>query len=229
MRIETNEERSLRRSKRLLKDYVLNNHIDGKKAYFVTITNCMQSINLSDLYGGLSGVPAEVTQCFANSEIVKEDNAEFKKRVLKKMSHIKQKNPNFEYILVPEFHSSGYIHLHGFFFNFPDNLMEDSGIKHKGNKVYNIVNFQNIGHTQCTIVRKISKASSYVTKYVTKEMATYKGWQRYYISSGIKKPIIEKVEMTMDDFFKYCEWFKDCGNGWVGFVALYLFSIYIYQ
>lgn len=193
---ETNEERSLRRSKRVLKDYCLNNMKEG--ALFVTLTNGHQ------------------IRC-ADFELRYQHNQEFKKRVLKKMNNLRTKYPDFEYILVPEFHESGYIHMHGIFFGYPRDRLIDSGHSTKNSIIYNLAGFELIGFTTATFIRSIEKASTYITKYITKEMAMYKGWQRYYISRGIKSPEIEKIKMDLTELQNSVDWLRDMGNGLLGY------------
>lgn len=193
---ETNEERSLRRSKRVLKDYCLNNMKEG--ALFVTITNGNQNPN-------------------ADSELRYQHNQEFKKRVLKKMNNLRNKYKGFEYILVPEFHKSGYIHMHGVFFGYPLDRLVDSGKKTKHSVIYNLGGFELIGFTTATFIRSIEKASSYITKYISKEMMMYEGWQRYYISRGIQRPEIEKLKMSLKDVADQADWVREVGKG--GYIA----------
>lgn len=193
---ETNEERSIRRSKRVLKDYCLNNMKEG--ALFVTLTNGHQTRG-------------------ADSELCYKHNQEFKKRVLKKMNNLRNKYPDFEYILVPEFHESGYIHMHGIFFGFPHSRLIDSGYTTKTSVIYNLGGFEGIGFTTATVIKSIEKASSYITKYITKEMAFYKGWQRYYISRGIKRPEIEKLKMDLQEVQSSVDWLRDMGHGYLGY------------
>lgn len=193
---ESNEERSLRRSKRMLKDYCLNNMKEG--ALFVTLTNGHQTPG-------------------ADSELRYKHNQEFKKRVLKKMNNLRNKYPEFEYILVPEYHESGYIHMHGLFFGYPFDRLNDSGHSYKHNVIYNLAGFELIGFTTATFICSIERASSYVTKYITKEMSLYKGWQRYYISRGIKRPEIEKIKMDLVELQNSVDWYRDMGNGVLGY------------
>ena len=103
--------------------------------------------------------------------------------VSKKMSNwfiqIKRKCPEMKYLVVPEYHKDGAWHFHGLFANIDELEIVDSGKRWSGKKVYNINNFK-LGFTTATKVQDSSKASSYITKYTTKDLCRHtKGRKRF--------------------------------------------------
>ena len=88
--------------------------------------------------------------------------------------------PDLKYILVPELHKDGAYHFHGLIANCGKMSFKDSGHKTKTKQIiYNIENYK-LGFTTATKVTDTSKASNYITKYITKELcATTKGKKRF--------------------------------------------------
>lgn len=94
----------------------------------------------------------------------------------------------FRYLIVPEYHKDGVsIHFHGLFGGYKGRL-KDSGKYENGRKVYNIKSFQ-AGFTTAVKIDNIHKVSSYITKYITKDMPKFKNKQRYWCSNGLKRPL----------------------------------------
>lgn len=108
--------------------------------------------------------------------------------------------------------------MHGVFFGYPHERLIDSGRKTKHSIIYNLGGFELIGFTTATFIRSIEKASSYITKYMTKEMMMYKGWQRYYISRGIQRPEIQKIKMTLKEVSDDADWVRAVGTS--GYIAI---------
>lgn len=95
---------------------------------------------------------------------------------------------NFAYIIVAEYHKDGKaLHFHALFSDFKGKL-KDSGKFIKGRKSYNFTGYR-AGINSATKIESLEKVSSYVSKYITKEMATFSGKQRYWCSNGLKRPI----------------------------------------
>lgn len=108
--------------------------------------------------------------------------------------------PDLKYILVPELHKDGAYHFHGLIANCGKMSFIDSGHKTKTKQtIYNIENYK-LGFTTATKVNDTSKASNYITKYITKELcATTKGKKRYWASKNLDKPFIEKLFITKEE------------------------------
>ena len=104
----------------------------------------------------------------------------------------------FNYIMIPELHKDGAIHFHGVTGGL-NAVIRDSGVKHKGVKVYNCTDCEH-GFTTLTKIRSREKTASYVTKYVTKEMQNSiveKGKKKYWCSRGLRKPDVTFSELNL--------------------------------
>lgn len=142
----------------------------------------------------------------------------------------KKHGTHVKYLLVPEKHKSGAWHLHGFFMGLslddlapftldmkiPEYIREK--LK-KGETVYFWPAYQDkFGWNIVEPIRDLAKASSYITKYVTKDLeasVTELGSHLYYCSQGLKRAqLLKKGSMaaTIEPDFEndYCKvnWFS---------------------
>lgn len=102
--------------------------------------------------------------------------------------------PDMRYLVVPEQHKDGAWHFHGLFADCAGLGFEDSGIDDSsGKRIYNVGRY-NWGFTTATKVGDSGKASSYLCKYVTKELITATpGKKRYWCSRNCARPVIEDL------------------------------------
>lgn len=93
------------------------------------------------------------------------------------------------YIIVPEQHSSGRWHFHGLIkgdlqleqaFNYNTGLPIDG--------VYNLKNYK-LGFSTVSKIKDHAKVSTYVVKYLSKDLSVPKGRKRYWCSSGLNRPV----------------------------------------
>lgn len=108
------------------------------------------------------------------------------------LERMRKKHGKFDYIMIPELHKDGAIHFHGVTGGL-NAVIRDSGVKHKGVKVYNCSDWDH-GYTTLTKIRSREKTASYITKYVTKEMQNSivgKGKKKYWCSRGLRVPAVE--------------------------------------
>lgn len=92
------------------------------------------------------------------------------------------------YLLVPEQHKDGAWHIHGLLCNTTGLTFTDSGKRFDGKIVYNLDDWK-LGFSTATKVTDTYKVSSYITKYITKNLcAVTPGKQRYFVSKTIPKP-----------------------------------------
>lgn len=110
--------------------------------------------------------------------------------------------PDLKYIIVPELHKDKTKwHFHGLFANIGKMPLTFSGKvcvgkfiydyvrKPYATKIYNIPLWK-YGFSTATIIRDSGKASSYITKYITKDLShILQNQHRYVASQNIKKPI----------------------------------------
>lgn len=108
--------------------------------------------------------------------------------------------PDLKYIMVPELHKSGRYHYHGLFANCDGIRMIDSGhkvvkkyrdqrgrwrFKRTDQPIYNIGRYS-YGWSTATKVEDTKRVSSYISKYVTKDLcAATPGKKRYWASRNL--------------------------------------------
>ena len=78
--------------------------------------------------------------------------------------------PDLKYLIVPELHKDGkHYHFHGLLANIGNITLKYSGIKKNGHTIYNLSNWK-YGFSTVTKVIDSNKVSSYITKYITKDL-----------------------------------------------------------
>lgn len=115
------------------------------------------------------------------------------KKANKWFNNVRRVSPDLKYLIVPELHGDGINwHIHGLVACDDGINYVDSGRKDKsGRVVYNVGNWK-YGWSTATSITDTSKASSYILKYITKELcAKTQGRRRYYHSRNIN-PVEEK-------------------------------------
>ena len=119
------------------------------------------------------------------------------------LSNMKRKCPEMKYLVVPEQHKSGRWHFHGLFANCDGLNFVDSGLVDKsGRIIYNVDNYR-LGWSTATKVTDSDKASSYMCKYITKNLCDVtKGKKRYWASRNLDEPMtyefISKSRKVLD-------------------------------
>jgi hypothetical protein len=157
---EDNYERSLRRTRTLLTDLVLSNDFN--------------------MFGTLTFNPSKSDR--TNPQAVKTQMGNW-------LRNQRKRNGKFNYILVPEFHKDGEaIHFHALFNDYPGQLI-DSGKRKNGNVLYNIRGYT-LGFTSLEIIRNKARVSSYIQKYIKKDMTQLFGKRRFWASTGLNRPQI---------------------------------------
>ena len=108
--------------------------------------------------------------------------------------------PDLKYLIVPELHKDGkHYHFHGLLANIGNITLKDSGIKKNGHTIYNMSNWK-YGFSTVTKVKDSNKISSYVTKYITKELcAVSKNKRRYWTSKNCDTAKISVYNLPYED------------------------------
>lgn len=125
------------------------------------------------------------------------DDLAFEK-LSKWLAKMRRKYGKFNYIIIPERHSTGEIHFHGVTGGFGGKVV-DSGVRHDGHRVYNCPDWE-YGFTTLSRIRDKQKCASYITKYVTKNIDTTvveKGKKKYWSSHGLKEPVVEYTSVDL--------------------------------
>lgn len=107
---------------------------------------------------------------------------------------------DLQYLFVAEQHKDGAFHIHGLIAQSDGMKFVDSGKRtRKGQVIYNLDGWLNGFSTAVQIDNKqedVMKVSTYITKYITKDLCKIaKGKKRYYRSQNIPKPI-ETVDLV---------------------------------
>lgn len=171
-KIETGVERSIRRTRKTIKDYVLCNQFD----LFVTFTFS----------------PAKVDRVDINACKVKMNNW---------LKNQKRRNGKFAYIIVPELHKDGALHFHALLRSYTGKVIEsidkDTGLLKKnkyGQQLYALAGYT-LGWSDVKYIDdekdSQTKVGFYIQKYITKDMLRFKNKNRYWCSRSLIKPIRE--------------------------------------
>lgn len=160
---ETSDERSIRRTRRVLHDYVKCNDFD----LFVTFTYDPKKVDRYDVF-----------TCYIKMRTWIHNQV--------------RKNPDFKYILVPEHHKDGAIHFHALMANHPFSLKRTNVIQ-ENKRVYNITAFRFGFTVATFLPQddpdSKAKAGNYIAKYITKDMVKIHNKHRYFASRNLQKPI----------------------------------------
>lgn len=158
---------SMSRTKKMIREYGYSN----KWQYFVTLTFDRKRYDSSDY------------------EVL---NKKVRKWL---MNYKNRKCKNLKYMIIPELHKDQkHYHFHGVFSNI--NNVVDFRLSKKGTMRYNWIDWdKKFGFTSLEKIRDNDRTISYITKYITKEMTSKFGKQRYYKSNNLEKSIlISEVE-----------------------------------
>jgi len=166
-------DRSLRRAKSEIQDIVLCNKFD----MFATFTFNGDEKN---------------SKKFGYTVHDRQDPSELKRVMSNWLKSQQKTHGKFDYIIVPEYHKDGKsVHFHALL-NGYSGLLADSGLKDKGQIIWNVSSYK-AGHSTIKIIHQttddIGRLGSYVTKYITKDMPLFAGKKRYWCSRGFDRPI----------------------------------------
>jgi len=155
------KQRSVDRSKMTVSDLLLCNDFD----MFVTITF---SPDKHDRY--------DISHC--------------KKVMSKWLANQREAHGRFRYVIVPEHHKDGALHFHAVFGGYPKSLLKRAVSAKTGKKMGNIYNLKSFrgGFTKVEMIKSKQRVSSYIRKYITKDMVTFDGSKRYWASKDLQRP-----------------------------------------
>lgn len=125
---------------------------------------------------------------------------------LKDFLHNKQKRNNAIYLIIPEHHKDGAIHMHGLIAG--DFDFVDSGKKTKdGKRIYNMPQWTLGYSTAIELTGSSLHVAKYITKYISKEFKKIFGSFYYAGGKGLKRKPSVKVYDTNYDFVKSREYY----------------------
>lgn len=121
------------------------------------------------------------------------------------LNHLQQRKcPDMKYLIVSELHADKeHYHFHGLLSNVDNLRFCFSGkFDKKENPIFNILDWT-YGFTTATQVKDTNRASSYITKYVTKDIdLKLKNKKRYLCSRNIDRTEPEFMMMYEEDFLE---------------------------
>lgn len=125
-----------------------------------------------------------------NPELVDSFNyEEAKAKMSKWLNNAKRESPYLKYLIVAELHKSGRIHFHALMKNYLTTLQQTQKTLN-GRKIFNITKWH-YGFSTAIKIDNIEKVSSYVQKYITKDMLKISNKKRYWASRNLIKPIVD--------------------------------------
>lgn len=130
-----------------------------------------------------------------------------------------RKAPDLQYLIVPEKHKDGAWHIHGLLARTGSMEIVSSGhYTNAGEIIYNLDGWK-YGFSTATKVRDLRRCSSYITKYITKDLCeTTKGKRRFYNSQNLSLPRVATYIIEPDrleDFYRTIEDTFDCELSYV--------------
>ena len=134
------------------------------------------------------------TLTFTKEKIDRYDYSQVSKKLSYWLNNMRKKCPDMKYIVVPEQHADGAWHFHGLFKDVEELDFRFSGhYDKKGRKIFNCLSYK-WGFTTATEITDYRKASSYLCKYITKELClNTSGKKRYWVSRNVKRPKVEEL------------------------------------
>lgn len=146
----------------------------------------------------------------------KKDRQDIKKCKSKMQNWLKSQQKihgNFQYLIVAEFHKDKKsIHFHALIKNY-NGTLTPTDVQINNRLAYNIKSFRS-GFTTAIKIDNHEKVSSYVKKYITKDMPKIQNTNRYWSSKGLKRPKLyynanlnnfEKIKVFETSYFTISE------------------------
>jgi len=112
-----------------------------------------------------------------------------KKKMSIWLNNQRRDSPDMKYLIVAELHKSGRIHFHALMKHYNGKLVDSKRSKN-GRIIFNISGWH-YGFSTAVQIDNIAKVSTYMQKYITKEMLKIGNKKRYWGSRNLIKPIID--------------------------------------
>lgn len=126
-------------------------------------------------------------------------------KVRKWFDNLRQrKTPDLYYLIVPEMHKDGAWHYHALIGGADGLTFVDSGHKDAGGEpIYNFEDWR-YGFSTATRIVDTCRASSYIAKYITKDMCrATKGKHRFWASKSCQRASVEDYLVDADELARY--------------------------
>ena len=156
-----------------------------------------------------------VTFTFSPQRVDRYDYDNCIKKIKPWLDNVRRASPALSYLVVPVRHKDGAWHFHGLFSGLPDKQIVWTGryvikrIRMQGrskyvrtlDKIYKFGSYK-LGWMTATRVKDKERVTSYITKYITKDLcnASY-GRKRYWCSRNLILPVEEVYQLDQVDRF----------------------------
>lgn len=115
-----------------------------------------------------------------------------KKKMGKWLNNQSTQYGKFQYLIVSEFHKDGALHFHAFFNDYKGTIKKTKRVYH-GKPVYRLTSYK-LGISDMQYIDQTEedyrKISSYIKKYITKDMPIFENKNRYWCSQKLNRPDI---------------------------------------
>lgn len=151
------------------------------------------------------------TQTFSPEAIGRYDLDDIMKKYNRRLKYLKAKYNDLKWLIVPEQHEDGAWHMHKLVSGIPKDSLRFSGRYHcsKGKKkpIYNWIDNEDYGFNYCLYIGDAGPEDKviiaiYITKYITKDLATERfNRKKYWSSKGLGEPIRTNTLVTDIDAY----------------------------
>jgi hypothetical protein len=141
-----------------------------------------------------------ITLTFDRSKTDSSDYDVILKRLHIFLNNLKKRScPDLKYLIVPELHSDGeHYHFHGLISNCDGLKFKLWKVDKNGNPIFNITNWK-WGYTTASRIQDNNKVSSYICKYITKDVDVHLAEKnRYFHSRNCDMPV-ELLDVTDEE------------------------------
>lgn len=135
------------------------------------------------------------------------------------LKELKRIYPNVKILTVPELHADKtHYHFHSLCSGIPDYEFIDTGLIKNDSKIYNFPRWE-YGFSTMSFIKDSSRCSSYIGKYVTKDLLYHlKGKKRYFATRNCFKTVPKKLNIDVDLLKKFLidrqpDYIKSVANG----------------
>jgi len=134
----------------------------------------------------------------------RQDILKCKRKMSKWLKNQKERVGSFSYLIVPEFHKDGKsLHFHALIKGYQGKLV-DSGKRINGRRAFNLKSYK-LGFSSAVYIDDHAKVSSYVRKYITKDMPQFNNKKRFWCSTGLARPqIVRNPQIMHEDLRDEC-------------------------
>ena len=137
-----------------------------------------------------------LTFTFSPDKVNRYDYEDCSKKMSEWLRNMKRICPDMVYLVVPERHKDGAFHFHGLFLNCWRFDFSFSGHYDKSDRPIFHVGKYNWGFTTATRISDYRKASSYLVKYITKDLCSVTvNKKRYWVTRNAQRPVIEEYDL----------------------------------